>query len=160
MTVHGTNDLSITQNVAYGTTGHCFFMEDGAETGNTLSGNLAMLVRAPDSKKGETPLLTFDKNPAAYWITNPSNTQTGNVAAGTDGSRFWYALPEHTTGPAAAGGSVWSRHTALSSFKGNPAHSGGTGLNVDDGNRADGTTTEMNYQRLFEKQLAGSCAAT
>ena len=146
VTVHGTNDLSITQNVAYGTTGHCFFMEDGAETGNTLSGNLAMLVRAPDSKKGETPLLTSDKNPAAYWITNPANTLTGNVAAGTDGSGFWYALPEHPTGPsAAAGGGVWPRHTALGTFEGNLAHSGGTGLNVDDGNRPDGTTTETTY---------------
>ena len=146
VTVHGTNDLSIAQNVAYGTTGHCFFMEDGAETGNTLSGNLAMLVRAPDSKKGETPLLTSDKNPAAYWITNPSNTLTDNVAAGTDGSGFWYALPEHPTGPSAAvGGSVWPRHTVLGTFEGNLAHSGGTGLNVDDGNRADGTTTETTY---------------
>lgn len=144
VTVHGTNDLNIARNVAYGTTGHCFFMEDGAETGNTLSGNLAMLVRAPDSKKGETPLLTSDKNPAAYWITNPANVLTGNVAAGTDGTGFWYALPEHPTGlSAAAGGGVWPRHTALGSFEGNLAHSSGTGLNVDDGNMADGSGTEV-----------------
>ena len=144
VTVHGSSDLSIARNVAYGTTGHCFFMEDGAETGNTLSGNLAMLVRAPDSRKGETPLLTSDRNPAAYWITNPANTLSGNVAAGTDGSGFWYALPEHPTGlSAAVGGSVWPRHTALGTFEGNLAHSSDTGLNVDDGNRADGTGTEV-----------------
>ena len=146
VTVHGSSDLNIARNVAYGTTGHCFFMEDGSETGNTLSGNLAMLVRAPDSKKGETPLLTSDKNPAAFWITNPANTLSGNVAAGTDGSGFWYALPEHPTGlSAAAGGGVWPRHTALGTFEGNLAHSSGTGLNVDDGNMADGTSTEVTY---------------
>lgn len=151
VTVHGTSDLSIDGNVTYGTTGHCFFMEDGAETGNTFSGNLAMLVRRPDSKLGETPLLTSDKDPAAYWITNPANTLTGNVAAGSDGSGFWYALPEHPTGlSAAAGAGVWPRRTALGVFQNNVAHSTFTGLNVDDGNRADGTTTETTYYQPLQ----------
>ncbi|GGJ63660.1 G8 domain-containing protein [Deinococcus aquiradiocola] len=148
VTVHGTNDLTVSGNVAYGTTGHCFFMEDGAETGNTFSGNLAMRVRAPDSKLGETPLLTSDKTPAGYWITNPANTFTGNVAAGVDGTGFWYALPEHPTGlSAAAGANTWPRRTPLGTFSGNVAHSATRGLNVDNGNQADGSSTEvMSYR--------------
>ncbi|WP_424949387.1 G8 domain-containing protein [Deinococcus sp.] len=146
VTVHGSSDLSIEGNVAYGTTGHCFFMEDGSETGNTFLGNLAMRVRRPDSKLGETPLLTSDTSPAAFWITNPANRYVGNVSAGSDGTGFWYALPEHPTGlSAAAGAAVWPRHTPLGEFSGNTAHSGGRGLNVDNGNSTDGTNTEVTY---------------
>lgn len=146
VTVHGTNDLSIADNVAYGTTGHCFFMEDGSETGNTFQGNLAMRVRKPASKLGETPLLSSDTGPAAFWITNPANRYVGNVAAGSDGTGFWYALPEHPTGlSASAGTAVWPRHTPLGEFSGNTAHSAARGLNVDNGNSADGTSTEVTY---------------
>src|SRR6187455_1006663 len=33
VTVHGTNNLQIENNVTYNTVGHCFFLEDGIETG-------------------------------------------------------------------------------------------------------------------------------
>ena len=146
VTVHGSSDLKLEQNVAYGTTGHCFFMEDGSEMGNIFSGNLVMGVRKPDAKLGEAPLLTSDSAPAAFWITNPANRFVGNVAAGTDGTGFWYALPEHPTGlSAAAGGGIWPRRTALGEFSGNTAHSASRGLNVDNGNGPDGTTTEVTY---------------
>src|SRR5690606_28428595 len=42
VTVHGTNDLRIENNVTYNTVGHCFFMEDGIETGNEFVRNLAI----------------------------------------------------------------------------------------------------------------------
>lgn len=144
LTVHGTNDLLVQRNVTHDVVGHCFFMEDGAETGNTFDSNLAMFVRKPDSKRGETPLLTSDKNPAAFWITNPANTYVGNVAAGVQGFGFWYAMPTHPTGLSAANGAdTWPRRTPLTAFRNNTAHStDGTGLNVDNGNGADGTTTE------------------
>jgi cell migration-inducing and hyaluronan-binding protein len=34
VTVHGTNNLQIENNVTYNNVGHCFFLEDGIETGN------------------------------------------------------------------------------------------------------------------------------
>ena len=34
MTVHGTNDLRVENNVTYNIVGHCFFLEDGIEHGN------------------------------------------------------------------------------------------------------------------------------
>jgi hypothetical protein len=34
VTVHGTNNLQVENNVTYNTVGHCFFLEDGIETGN------------------------------------------------------------------------------------------------------------------------------
>ncbi len=149
VTIHGTQNLRVQDNVTYDSVGHCIFLEDGDETGITISGNLLTRVRAPDKQRGETPLLPSDKRPAAFWLTHPANTVTGNVAAGVDGVGFWFALPEHPTGLAAERSqNIWPRHTPLGTFSGNTAHSGGTGLNVDDGPRPDGTTEGASYQPL------------
>ncbi len=45
VTVHGTNDLRIENNVTYNTVGHCFFMEDGIEHGNEFIKNLAIQTK-------------------------------------------------------------------------------------------------------------------
>src|SRR6185312_14736183 len=34
VTIHGTNDVRVQNNVTYNTVGHCFFLEDAVETGN------------------------------------------------------------------------------------------------------------------------------
>lgn len=146
VTVHGTRDLRVQDNVTYNTLGHCIFLEDGDETGTTLTGNLVTLVRRPDSKKGETALLPSDARAAAYWITNPANTVSGNVAAGVQGVGFWYALPEHPTGLGAAhGADIWPRRTPLGTFDRNVAHGTDRGLDVDNGPRPDGTTQATWY---------------
>ncbi|MGM9320262.1 G8 domain-containing protein [Deinococcus aquaticus] len=142
--IHGTSDLRVQDNVTFDNIGHCVFLEDGDETGNTLSGNLVTRVGAPDAKQGQTPLLDSDKRPAAYWITHPANTMRGNVAAGVDGTGFWLAFPEHPTGLAAAKTDLWPRRTPLGDFSGNTAHGTDRGLNLDNGPKADGTT-EVTY---------------
>ena len=45
VTVHGTNDLRIQNNVTYNTVGHCFFLEDGIEHGNKFIHNLAIQTK-------------------------------------------------------------------------------------------------------------------
>lgn len=45
VTVHGTNDLRIENNVTYNIVGHCFFLEDGIEHGNEFVHNLAIQVK-------------------------------------------------------------------------------------------------------------------
>ncbi|MFC4426232.1 G8 domain-containing protein [Deinococcus navajonensis] len=146
LVIHGTRDLAVQNNVTYNSVGHCLFLEDGDETGNRLEGNLVTLVRRPNSKLGETPLLPSDKRAAAFWITNPANTVKGNVAAGVEGVGFWYALPEHPTGLGAANGAgTWPRRTPLGTFDGNIAHSGDRGLDVDNGPDADGVTHATSY---------------
>ncbi|MFC4639198.1 G8 domain-containing protein [Deinococcus hohokamensis] len=144
--IHGTRDLAVQNNVTFNTVGHCIFLEDGDETGNRLEGNLVTLVRRPNAKLGETPLLPSDKRAAAFWLTNPANTVRGNVAAGVEGVGFWYALPEHPTGlGAATGATIWPRRTPLGTFDGNVAHSGDRGLDVDNGPDADGVTHAASY---------------
>src|SRR5262245_16604970 len=49
VTVHGTNNLRIENNVTFNTVGHCFFLEDAVETGNQFIRNLAIQTKChPD----------------------------------------------------------------------------------------------------------------
>jgi cell migration-inducing and hyaluronan-binding protein len=126
VTVHGTNDLQVENNVTYNTVGHCFFMEDGIEHGNQFVHNLAIQTKCHTSKpcvptnlaaSGEASykyedraagrqsgqqskdvLLPSDNTVASYWITNPDNVYRDNVAAGSDENGFWMSLPEHPNG--------------------------------------------------------------
>jgi len=45
VTVHGSNNLLVENNVTYNTVGHCFFMEDGIETGNQFIRNLGIQTK-------------------------------------------------------------------------------------------------------------------
>jgi hypothetical protein len=127
VTVHGTNNLRVENNVTYNAVGHCFFMEDGIETGNEFIKNLAIQTKchptldcvptnlaangeidpkyAADraafreaSFHGGNTLLPSDNTVAAYWITNPDNSYIDNVAAGSDQIGFWLSVPEHPNG--------------------------------------------------------------
>ena len=127
VTVHGTNDLRIENNVTYNAVGHCFFLEDGAEHGNQFVHNLAIQIKChaskpcvptnlaangenrgsnslnratyrADSMSGKDTLLPSDNTVTAYWITNPDNVFIDNVAAGSDENGFWWSLPEHPIG--------------------------------------------------------------
>ncbi|WP_119067820.1 G8 domain-containing protein [Rubrobacter indicoceani] len=147
VTIHGTNGLRVAGNTCYNTPGHAFFLEDGAETDNVLEGNLGFVTRKPPESER---LLLSDARPATFWITNPDNTLRGNVAAGSEGFGFWFALPENPTGLSRTT-AIWPRRTPLGVFSGNTAHSNNlTGLFIDDGPKPDGSTTETtNYRPLL-----------
>ncbi|MEP6689842.1 MAG: G8 domain-containing protein [Gemmatimonadaceae bacterium] len=142
ITVHGSNAATVDGNVCYDHLGHGYFIEDGAETRNVISGNLGLGSKIP--VLGER-VLPSDDRPATFWITNPDNTVRGNVAAGSSGFGFWYALPEHPTG-LSTNASVWPRRTPLREFSGNVAHSNRNGaLMVDNGPEPDGTTKTSSF---------------
>lgn len=142
VTIHGSSGVHLDANAAYDTLGHCYFLEDGAETGNLLTGNLGMVVREPPESQRLIPTDGGHMGPSVFWVTNPDNVLEGNVAASSAGSGFWYSLPEHPTGPSYAifgGADIWPRRTPLGSFRGNVAHSNyNDGLHVDLG-PAEGT---------------------
>ena len=146
VTVHGTHDLRVENNVTYNTVGHCFFLEDGVEHGNEFIHNLAIQTKCHTSKPcvptnlaaaGETRagtngqqskdvLLPSDNTVSSYWITNPDNTYRDNVAAGSDSNGFWMSLPEHPNGKfegTEISAKTWPRRTPFREFKGNVAHS-------------------------------------
>ena len=167
VTVHGTHNLRVENNVTYNTVGHCFFMEDGIEHGNAFIHNLAIQTKCHTSKPcvptnlaaaGETletrqagaesgqqskdVLLPSDNTVASYWITTPDNTYRDNVAAGSDANGFWMSLPEHPNGAFQGtdpSKATWPRRTKFSEFKGNVAHSNYDGFMFDRNINANNT---------------------
>lgn len=124
VTLRQTTGADISDNVAVHAYGHCFATEDGAETGNVFSGNLAAHVRG-----GALP---GDGTPAAFLFRNPDNQAERNVAVGTDGFGFWYLLADEAT--TNAGVRLHPRETRLGSFTDNSARNvAKVGLYVDDG---------------------------
>jgi hypothetical protein len=100
VTVHSTNDVFVRANVAYDNLGHAYFLEDGTETGVTMTGNLGLVTKRPPVTAVSAPyfLLPSDisnarnhSGPSTFWITNPNNHINNNHAAGSDGSGIWYA---------------------------------------------------------------------
>jgi cell migration-inducing and hyaluronan-binding protein len=143
ITIHGTDDAIAEDNVCYDHSGHGYFLEDGAESGNTLAGNLGLVSRVPAVA---VRVLPSDITPATFWITNPDNAVHHNHAAGSSGFGFWYALPAAPTG-LSTGEPDAPRLTPLGSFRGNVAHSNvRNGLEVDGGPRPDGTTETTSYR--------------
>jgi hypothetical protein len=127
VTVHGTHNVRVENNVTYNIVGHCFFLEDGIEHGNQFVHNLAIQIKCHPSRpcmptnlgangensgsnplnratyraasmSGKDTLLPSDNTVTAYWITNPDNVFIDNVAAGSDENGFWWSLPEHPNG--------------------------------------------------------------
>ena len=159
VTVHGTNNLRVENNVTYNIVGHCFFLEDGIEHGNEYVRNLAIQIKChptkpcvpvnlaangeisgtpqairQDSFSGKDTLLPSDNTVAAYWITNPDNSFIDNVAAGSDQTGFWFSLPMHPQGQFAGteiSKTIWPRRTPVRAFRGNTSHSNFDGFMID-----------------------------
>jgi cell migration-inducing and hyaluronan-binding protein len=159
VTVHGSDNLRVENNVTYNTVGHCFFLEDGIETGNYYVRNLGIqtkchptlpcepsnltdAARGSRGQQSEHVLLPSDNTVSTFWITNPSNHYIGNVAAGSDQIGFWMAYPEHPNGEfegTEVSAQTWPRRMKLGTFTGNVAHSNFDSLMFDRGPNADNT---------------------
>jgi cell migration-inducing and hyaluronan-binding protein len=167
VTVHGTHNLRVENNVTYNTVGHCFFLEDGIETGNQYVRNLGIQTKCHPVKPcvptnlaasgiaGGAPggqgrmsgqdskdvLIPSDNTASTFWITNPDNVYRDNVAAGSDQIGFWVSLAEHPTGAfqgTEASKAVWPRRTPFREFKGNTGHSNFDSLMIDRNAGPDG----------------------
>lgn len=155
VTVHGTHNLLIEDVVLHDVHGHGFFMEDGVETGNQYLANIAFGIHkvgrseevgdfAPDLND---PFIvdTHDHvgqnanrflSSSSFWITNPDNTWIGNISAGSEGTGFWFILPEEAIGASASNpqyAGVDASRTNLRQFDHNSSHSSPAGLNFDRG---------------------------
>jgi cell migration-inducing and hyaluronan-binding protein len=159
VTVHGTNNLLIENNVTFNSVGHCFFLEDGIETGNQFVHNLGIMTKCHPTlpceptnltiehqstagQKSDHILIPSDNTASTFWITNPDNIYRDNVAAGSDAIGFWIALPQHPTGQfegTEISKNTWPRRMRLGEFSGNTAHSNFDGLMFDRGQNPDGT---------------------
>ncbi len=156
VTVHGTNNVRVENNVAYNNVGHCYFLEDGVEHGNQYIGNLGILTKcnttracnptnalngSGEGQNATDQLIPSDNTASTFWITNPDNTYRGNVSAGSEATGFWIALPEHPTGKfegTEISARTWPRRMQLREFSGNVAHSDIDGLMFDRGPNPQG----------------------
>jgi len=164
VTVHGTNNVRVENNVTFNTVGHCFFLEDAVETGNQFISNLGIQTKCHPTlpcepshlgpaglvasrsvaagQQSEHILLPSDNTASTFWITNPDNIYRGNVAAGSDMVGFWFALPIHPNGQFAGtetSANTWPRRTRVREFSGNTSHSNFDGLMFDRGPNPDNT---------------------
>ena len=161
VTVHGTNNVRVENNVTFNTVGHCFFLEDAVETGNHFVRNLGIMTKCHPtlpciptnlSPGGSPPglgaagqnsqhvLLPSDNTVSTFWITNPNNNFVDNVAAGSDQIGFWFALPINGIGQfngTADGLNTFPRRSPLGEFRGNVAHSNFDGMMFDRGPSPD-----------------------
>ena len=85
--IHGVHYLRVQDNVAFETRGHVYFVEDGLETKNVITGNLG--ANARENFVG----LTSDATPAVYWLVNGDNYVERNIAAGGTHYGTWF-FPE------------------------------------------------------------------
>ena len=182
VTVHGTNYLDVENNVTYNNIGHCFFLEDGVEHDNQFVHNLGILTKchpeapcvatnlapfgATDGTNFKTAgqdakdvLLPSDNTASTFWITNPDNIYRDNVAAGSDSTGFWFALPQNGTGKfegTEIGMKTWPRRTKVREFKGNTSHSNFDGFLADRGPRPDGHFATGGHMSLSNPADANS----
>jgi cell migration-inducing and hyaluronan-binding protein len=186
VTVHGTNELRVENNVTYNTVGHCFFLEDGIEHGNQFVRNLAIQTKCHTSKPcdptdlgpfgasadglnfkttgqdSKDVLIPSDNTVSSFWITNPDNVYVDNVAAGSDATGFWLAVPEHPMGQFEGtdiSKATWPRRMKMREFKGNVAHSNHDGFMGDRAPRPDGKFAVGGYVALVNPSDANSAQA-
>ncbi|MFK7769082.1 MAG: G8 domain-containing protein [Mariniblastus sp.] len=154
VTIHGTQNLKIEGVVLHDIHGHGFFFEDAVETGNELVANIALGIHkvggndSDAANPGGTDPFVVDthdnvletgsrfESSAAFWITNPTNTFVGNIAAGGAGTGFWYALPRTVLGASAANSAyddIIPVYSEFGQFDNNSSHSAVVGLNFDRG---------------------------
>jgi len=93
--VHMTNKITLEENVAYDAFGHCYFIEDGRETGNIFRKNLGSGVKklpslAVEELEAKSNRKESDGVSSVFWISNPDNYFYGNVAAGSEGHGYWF----------------------------------------------------------------------
>ncbi len=140
VTIHGTDYVTVDGVFAYDHIGHGIFFEDGGERFNTVKNNVVFVTRRPRAGEELTPSDNEanepqNRTPASYWITNPNNYFENNVAAGTEGTGFWFAFPEK---PMFASGDLPyyqglnPSKEPLGSFEGFVAHTCMTGWDVFD----------------------------
>jgi len=128
ITIHGTNNTVVSNNVAFDNLGHAYFLEDGSEIGNTLEGNLGLLTLRPTYPNALLPSDTFQhikySGPATFWISNPDNIVRNNHAAGSKGSGFWlfpHGLTQSTHATTEAlpvAPTAWENNVAHSNYHG------------------------------------------
>jgi len=133
VTIHNTDGVTVENSVGYMSVGHGFFIEDATEENNTLVNNIAILTLSGTIRPD-------DGGAAGFWVQNPRNNLTGNIAVSSAGSGFDFSIPDSAPDvvPFNLGNFQASLNQAttptvlsITAFRNNEAHSnGGDGLHL------------------------------
>ncbi|MEM1162514.1 MAG: right-handed parallel beta-helix repeat-containing protein, partial [Pseudomonadota bacterium] len=113
MTIHGSHNARLQDNVIFDHIGHGVFLEDGSEYGSQILGNIVFGTQA--SKTG-LPIPTDKSNVSSYWIENGNTVMVGNIAAGSDSVGFWITPAKN--GPHGASKDVYTDPDELETWGG------------------------------------------
>lgn len=161
--IHGTNGVLVQDNIVYRTKGHGVFMEDAVERRNVIDHNLVAYVRDPawidrlmNHEVGFSP-----EGSSGFWIANPDNTVTNNVAADCQNFGYWLAFPTQPFGESAAvlgdnGTLMRPNRMPFGLFDNNTAHSNrNDGLHIDNPQVDDqGNVFAIQYLSTLDGQLS------
>ncbi|KAG2454241.1 hypothetical protein HYH02_001275 [Chlamydomonas schloesseri] len=108
-TIHGTHALTVANNTAFHVAGSAFYIEDGAEERNRITGNFAGYVHplgradtcaangsvfgAPVIRSSATLLQPADWAAAGFYLSNAYNTIENNAASGGTSGFMFLNLP-------------------------------------------------------------------
>lgn len=123
--IHGTNGVSIEGNVLFDIKGHGIFTEDAVERRLKIQDNVVLKVRSPewnDALKFHERYTGNAGGASGFWISNPDNTLTSNLAADCDGFGFWLSFPAVPWGENVAV-PIIPRRQLFGIFQSNTAHS-------------------------------------
>ncbi len=104
--IHGTNGVTVQNNVCYDILGHGIFFEDAVERRNTVENNLVLRVRFPQQvnalKLHEISVQAgHTTGSSGIWVSNPDNTVRNNTMADAEGFGMWMAFPAAPVGVSA-----------------------------------------------------------
>ncbi len=150
--IHGTNGITVDNNIVYDIRGHGIFLENAVERRNIINNNLVLHVRNPEwgIQLMQHEVGTFGSS--GFWITNPDNTITNNLAADCETFGFWLAFPEIPFAESAQvladdGEIIRPNRLLFGEFDNNTAHSNkNDGLHLDDPQiDEEGNTNPIQY---------------
>jgi len=146
--MHNTDMLTVSDNVAFNTAGHCYILEDGGETKNVVRRNLGATTRAVQTLISDAE---SDNLPATFWLLNPDNDFVSNVAAGSAFSGYWFEVNARVRGSSRDlhPSDYYPREQPLKLFLDNVAHSNrhnGMQTYPQSGYRPPTTVTFQNFK--------------
>jgi hypothetical protein len=97
--IHGTNGVTIKDNVIFDIKGHAVFTEDAVERRNIIDGNLVLYVRnSSQPLKIHEGAGGAERGSSGFWISNPDNVIINNIAADCRSNGFWLPFPAQPWG--------------------------------------------------------------
>ena len=154
--IHGTNGVTVKNNICNDILGYAFYLPDGVERRNVFENNIALKMRAPAAANQLQIGESYDCpgcGPSGFMLTNPDNTVRGNLAGDTNVG-FWLSYPAKTLGKSSAVALI-PNHLALGVFESNTAHSNrAVGISLAQAMTDDlGNSTQSKYYPTSDGKL-------